>query len=139
MNGFIEMMTADTKFKPIPSVNRFGRSNAIFLMDSIPEITPPGENMASHKKYVVEEEMVLDFWNDISGFFHSNSHLGVCDYRETDWEIPSDTNIKVKGSIDSLYIPVSVGDRIVDSNYNVYKVVGFYNQNGSIDRYFNIK
>lgn len=134
-------MTKDTDIKPIPSCNRFGMSNCIFLMDSIPEVTPSGLHAATHKKYIVEEDVELDFWNDISGFFHSNDNAGISiyDYRSTNWEIPSDITIRGVGSIDSKYIPISVGDRIVDSNYKVYKVVGFFNSNGSIDRYFNIR
>lgn len=139
--SFTSEMTKDTQIKAIPARNRFGLSNSIFVMDTIPEVKISGSNVAPQKKYLVEEEISLDFWNEISGFFHSNNKSGIkiYDYRTTDWEIPSDIKISGKGPITSSYIPVSVGDRIIDSDYNVYKVVGFVNSNGSTDRYFDIK
>lgn len=140
--NIVSETTKDTKIKAIPKRNRFGISNSVFMMDTIPEIKCTNSNPVVVKaKYLVEKELELDFWNEISGFFHSNekSKIQFYDYRTENWEIPTDITIYRRGSVADSYIPISVGDRIIDSNYSVYKVIGFINHDGSSDHYFDIK
>jgi hypothetical protein len=112
----------------VPMVNRFGMRSSIFVMDEVPD------------NYVVERVGVLDFWNEIEGFFLANSHIPTYDLRKEYWELPEDIKFS---NIDKIrigeYICTSVGDRFIDKDYNVYKLVGFVKSSGGADVYFDIR
>ena len=112
----------------VPMMNRFGMKSSIFVMDKVPN------------KYIVRPVGVLDFWNEIEGFFLVNSHIPTYDMRREYWDLPEDIKFS---NLDKIrigeYVCTAVGDRIVDNDYNVYKVVGFINSDGKSEVYFDIK
>lgn len=123
-----QAMADDMNVPYVPAGNRFQIKTSIILMD---KVSP---------QYIVEKVGVLDFWNEISGFFHKYQKRNkVYDLRETEWEIPNDVEFAdvFAASIGSQFIAV-VGDRIVDKDYNVWKVIGFHTQSGS-EVYGNIR
>jgi hypothetical protein len=129
VKSILENSTTDTVFKPFPLGNRFNIKTGIWLHDSVPE------------NLVVKEEFNLDFWNEISGWFHSNVTIGhpVYDARkDSSFEIPEDIQPKEPVGIGSWECHV-VGDRIITPDYKVYKVYGFVNSSGGSNIYFNIK
>lgn len=115
-----QAMADSTNVPYVPAGNRFQIKTSIILMD---QVSP---------QYIVEKVGVLDFWNEISGFFHKYQHSRkIYDLRETDWEIPDvEFADKYAASIGDQFIAV-VGDRIVDKDYNVWKVIGFHTSSGS--------
>lgn len=125
----ITQAMADSDNVPyVPAGNRFQIKTSIILMDKV------------SSRYIVEQVGTLDFWNEVSGFFHKYQHRNkIYDLRETDWEIPEDIEFAdiYSASIGDQFIAV-VGDRIVDKEYNVWKIIGFHNQSGS-EVYGNIR
>lgn len=116
-----QAMADDMNVPYVPAGNRFHIKISIILMDKVAS------------RYIVEKVGVLDSWNEVSGFFHKYQHRNkIYDLRETCWEVPSDVEFAdiYAASIGSQFIAV-VGDRIVDKDYNVWKIIGFHNQNGS--------
>ena len=127
VNELVASATAPSFNVPrVPRANRFRMKSSIIVMDDVPN------------NYIVNKIGTLDFWNEIEGFFLKNSTIPTYDLRTTDWELPSISFAdKSKVTIGD-YFAMCVGDRIVDKEYNIYKVVGFHNNSGS-DIYFNIK
>lgn len=125
----ITQAMADSDNVPyVPAGNRFQIKTSIILMDKV------------SSRYIVEQVGTLDFWNEVSGFFHKYQHRNkIYDLRETGWEIPEDIEFAdiYSASIGDQFIAV-VGDRIVDKEYNVWKIIGFHNQSGS-EVYGNIR
>ena len=123
----LKTATVDTLFKPFPLGNRFNTRTGIWLCDEV-----PGD-------LLVEEEVELDFWNEVSGWFHSNNNHKVYDSRkETNFEIPEDVCIEPSKPCIGSWEAHVVGDRIVTADYKVYKVYGFVKPNGGLDIYYNI-
>ena len=120
----------DVMYKCFPHYkDNFGRTTLktnIILMDS-PEkcdrigITKIGE---------------LDFWNYISGWFHSNSNHKVYRFDNASVEIPEDINVTDFSGFGGLVDGFTIGSVIIDQDYNVYVIHTFHNTSGS-DVYFN--
>ena len=90
-----------------------------------------------HSGLVFKKIHELDFWNEISGFFHQNAknHKVYC-IPECEVEIPSDIECKHwDGKIGSLSSPIVAGACIVDKDYNVYIIDGWYDEYGNLDNY----
>ena len=74
----LERCTEDTKFVPFEHNKRQRIATRIIVVDEVP------------KRYLAKKVCELDFWNDISGFFHANSHHKVVDTTKGTVEIPAD-------------------------------------------------
>ena len=128
-SSIIKHATAPSTDVPrVPLMNRFGMASSIFVVDEVPS------------NYFVEKVGTLDFWNEIEGFFLVNQYIPVYDLRESYWDLPKDIKFS---NIDKIrsgeYICTAVGDRFIDKDYNVYKLVGFVKSSGGADVYFDIK
>ena len=121
-------MTPSLDVPKVPRANRFGMRTSIFVMDEIPS------------SYIVEKVGTLDFWNEIEGFFLKNFGVPTYDLRKESWELPELIRFSELEKISiGEYKCTCVGDRVVDKEYDVYKIVGFVNSDGSSNYYFNIK
>ena len=116
INTFVEFMTADTKFEPFPHNCRAGLKTRIVIFDTIP------------KKYLCKKICDLDFWNEISGFIHSNYTTNG------EVEIPDDVPV-IHQELDG-YIPIVAGDYFINSNYEVFRCYGWNNESGGAEIYF---
>jgi hypothetical protein len=68
----------------------------------------------------------LDFWQEISGFFHAREKVYIqegCEELAT--EIVPEDITKISG------LSVAAGDYVVDKDLNVYRIYGWDNQNNS--------
>lgn len=109
--AMVTSATQPTNYESFAGHNADGSCNHLYLMDEAPS-----------DKYHLELEETLDWWNDIEGYFMVNEKNGIKDCRKTDYEIPNGLNIE-KREIDSSLL-LTTGDRVMDNDYNVYKVVG---------------
>ena len=83
-----------------------------------------GEFLADEYYYLHKIDE-LDFWQEISGFFHSRSKVYVQEGADFAVEIiPDDIEIHYGMS-------VAAGDYVVDKDLNVYRIYGWDNQNDS--------
>lgn len=133
--GYYEF--SDVKFK-LENNKRHGLINHIYLCDIIPVddtlakihkdfVYNPILETESEKFYYIKKIGELDFWQEISGFFHSsNKKVFNCG---TSIDVPDDIELL------SAEGPSCAGDYVVDEDYNVYRVYGWDNQNNS-DIYF---
>lgn len=110
--AMVTSATQPTNYEAFIGHNVDGSYNHLYLMDEAPS-----------DKYHLELEETLDWWNDIEGYFMANEKNGIKDCRKTDYEIPNVSNIE-KREIDSSLL-LTIGDRVLDKEYNVYKVTGF--------------
>lgn len=79
----------------------------------------------------------LDFWNDISGWFHSNANSHkVYRFNNASVEIPDDVDVTEFSRIGGFVDGFTIGSVVVDQDYNVYVVHSFHRSSGS-DIYFN--
>ena len=110
--------TKDTVFEPFKHNIRQRLTTAMVLMKKADLL---------ESKYLYKKVGQLDFWNDISGWFHSNYNYGHTIYDLTDncIEIPNDIQKKT-----TEYIAVA-GDHVIDEDYNIYIIYGWTLENGS--------
>lgn len=123
--AIITNATMDTPFKPFPHNRRQRLCTRIIVVEEIP------------KKYHVKKMYDLDFWNDISGFFHANVEYGhkVIDTTNGMVEIPNDIETAYQ-SVDSSFFLVAAGDYFVTKDYEVYRCYGWDNSSGGSEIYF---
>lgn len=119
----LETSFEDVSFKPFTNNMRQRILTRIIVVDSVPE------------KYLCKKVYELDFWNEISGWFHSNINHKVVDTTHGEVEIPSGMDVR-EGTIGSLSCLVAAGDHFVDSEYNVYRCYGWEKSGGGADIYF---
>lgn len=105
---------ADVEFEPFPHNYRHILRTRIVIFDTIP------------KKYLCKKICDLDFWNEISGFIHSNYNYGhkVVDATDGNVEIPDDVSV-IHQALDDSYIPIVAGDYFINSNYEVFRCYGW--------------
>lgn len=115
--------TKDTIFEPFKHNIRQRLITSMVLMKK--------EDLAK-SKYLYRKVDELAFWNDISGWFHSNYNYGhtIYDLANNSIEIPNDMNVR-----SSEYIAVA-GDHVIDEDYNIYIIYGWTLDNGSSQIYF---
>ena len=124
----LEKATEDTKFEAMKHNLRHGLVTPIVLVDSIGKY---------QRKLHLKSIGQLDFWNEISGWFHANTRCEVPHpvYDTTDGaiEIPSDVPIRNtwNGDLGNLTSPIVAGACLVDKDYNLYIVYGWVNDDGS--------
>ena len=151
ITAILENCTKDTKYNVLPHNRRHRLITPIIVVSSIDDYK---EYHDSYYDSYYEKEVKrcggllfkkideLDFWNDISGFFHANTSCypahPVYDTTNGDVEIPHDIEVRRSwdGELGSTSSPIVAGTIIVDKDYNVYQVYGWVNQNGSSDIYF---
>lgn len=117
--------TEDTAFKPFPHNLRQRLKTNIIVVDEIPT------------KYLCKKICDLDFWNEISGFIHSNYNFGhkIVDTTNGEVEIPHDVNV-INRSLDSSFFLVAAGDHFITKDYEVYRCYGWENPGGGAEIYF---
>lgn len=130
----LEKATEDVEFEPIKHNTRGGLLvTPIILVDDINKY---------RNKLLFKKVGELDFWNEISGWFHSNSKCSiphpVYDTTGGMIEIPSDVPVRTTwdGECGSLTSPIVAGAYIVDQNYNLYIIYGWNNCDKSGEIYF---
>lgn len=130
----LEKATEDVEFEPIKHNTRGGLLvTPIILVDDINKY---------RNKLLFKKVGELDFWNEISGWFHSNSKCSiphpVYDTTGGMIEIPSDVPVRTTwdGECGSLTSPIVAGAYIVDQNYNLYIIYGWNNCDRSSEIYF---
>jgi len=121
----------DVMFKSFPDYkDNLGRTTLrtnVILMDD-PE---------SDKRIGVSKVGELDFWNDISGFFHSNKNHRVYNFNNASVEIPDDIEVTHFNRHGGLVDGFTIGSVIIDQEYNVYVVHSFHSASGGSDIYWN--
>ena len=129
--------TKDAEMKPIEHNRRQHLVTPIIVIDDV-ERYAVSRYSGLHLKEVGE----LDFWNEISGWFHANVNaeiphpVYVSDYA-LDVEIPSDIETRRwDGDLGSLTSPIVSGAYVVDRNYKLYQIYGWVNCDGSSEIYF---
>lgn len=146
----IEHATEDTKFEPIRHNIRHRIITPIILVDNVDKYKHKDDSyydpdldrhIYNHSGLLFKKVGELDFWNDISGWFHTNTRCynphPVYDTTNGEIEIPSDVPVRTTwdGKIGSLTSPIVAGAYLVDKDYNLYLVRGWYNSDGSLDSY----
>ena len=133
----LENATKPVEFKPFKNVAEYG--NVIYVVDDITEFEYSDDSyydeenhriVGKYSGFYFEPMGTLDFWNEIEGWFVTNSKVHkvkVSDSaRELGAEIPvlydSITDEEIRGLI------YPVGDWFVDSDYNLYRCYGFVNK-----------
>lgn len=101
--AIMETATKDTKMDPLLGPGVIG------VEETIPD------------NLIVSVEQRLDFWNEISGFFHSNvnNHRVITTGDKVPFEVPDDVKVYTGWTG-----PYKLGDYIVTSDYIVYLVHG---------------
>lgn len=69
----------------------------------------------------------LDFWNDVSGWFHSNcKEHPVYSFQNASVEIPADIEVRHFNEHRGLVDGFTIGSVVVDPEYNLYVIHSFY-------------
>ena len=129
VNVILQEATADVRYESFKHNTRQRLRTGIVLMKK--------EDLLS-SKYLYKKVDQLNFWNEISGWFHSNADHKIYDLAEGGIEIPPDLSVTRK-ILDSSslhgYFAVA-GDHIVDEDYNVYVIYGWNNSDSGSEIYF---
>lgn len=120
----LKRCTEDTKFVPFKHNKRHRLATRAIVVNEVP------------KRYLVRKVCELDFWNDISGFFHTNAlYHKIVDTTNGAVEIPVDVSC-ISQDIESSWFMVAAGDHFVDKDYNVWCCYGWENESGGAEIYF---
>ena len=126
VNVILEKATEDVRYRSFKHNTRQRLRTGIVLMKK--------EDLES-SKYLYKKVLTLDFWNEISGWFHCNApEHKIYDVAGNNIEIPVDLSVtrKILDSSSLLHGYFAVaGDHVVDEDYNVYVIYGWNNDSGS--------
>lgn len=115
---------SDVKFT-LPNNVRHGLVSNIHIADVIDGKKIRKGNVENGYYYVSKIDE-LDFYQEISGFFHSRSkcyvHCGMEKFATEN--VPSDVPLIFK-------VSMCAGDYVVDKDFNVYRIYGWDNSRGS--------
>ena len=131
MYNIIKRALMDDVVKPIQHNHRQRLVTPIILVDNITELIEDGIFLKAMGQ--------LDFWNEISGWFHANHEDGHPIYRKVGCTIEIPTDIEERywdGNPTGLVSPIVAGAYAVDSEYNLYRIYGWGKCDGSSEIYF---
>ena len=122
----------DDIMKPIEHNRRHGLVTPIIVVNDVERYKP-----TKRSGLFLKEMGQLDFWNEISGWFHANindtiPHPVYVTKDATDVEIPADIVPRYwDGEQGSLTSPIVAGAYVIDKEYKLYRVYGWVNCDGS--------
>lgn len=138
----VDRATDEIHFDPIKHNIRHSLVTPIIVVDDVNKYSRKDESyydsywereIKRHSGLLFKKVGQLDFWNEISGWFHANTRCTiphpVYDTTDGEVEIPSDVPVRNTwdGVLGSLTSPIVAGAYLVDKDYNLYRVYGWTN------------